>query len=161
MKPEPVDDLVAAWASLGGFLTGHADREHLIGLLKAAFVQGRLTKGELDQRVSQAFAARTFAELAAITADLPTSTLIPTATPTPTLIPTQPGAKVVTSAETAAVWSIGAAFLAVTLTAAAMFLGPGYFILVAGTIFMIMVATGGQLLFSQHERRSGSGGPAR
>ena len=40
-------------------------------MVKAAFVQGRLTKAELDARAGQAFAARTYADLAAITADLP------------------------------------------------------------------------------------------
>ena len=43
----------------------HADREHVIDLLKAAFVQGRLTKDELDARAGQALTARTYAELAA------------------------------------------------------------------------------------------------
>jgi Domain of unknown function (DUF1707) len=49
----------------------HADREHVIDLLKAAFVQGRLTKDELDTRAGQALTARTYAELAALTADIP------------------------------------------------------------------------------------------
>ena len=49
----------------------HADREHVIDLLKAAFVQGRLTKDELDARAGQALTARTYAELAALTADIP------------------------------------------------------------------------------------------
>jgi hypothetical protein len=49
----------------------HADREHVIDVLKAAFVQGRLTKDELDLRVGQTFASRTFADLTALTADLP------------------------------------------------------------------------------------------
>jgi hypothetical protein len=43
----------------------------VIGTLKAAFVQGRLTRDELDLRVGQALAPRTYAELAALTADLP------------------------------------------------------------------------------------------
>jgi hypothetical protein len=34
-------------------------------------VQGRLTKDELDARVSQTFASRTYADLAALTTDLP------------------------------------------------------------------------------------------
>ena len=37
-------------------------------MLKAAFVQGRLTKDELDARVGQTFASRTYADLAALTA---------------------------------------------------------------------------------------------
>jgi hypothetical protein len=49
----------------------HADREHVIGVLKAAFVQGRLSKDELNARVGQALAARTYADLAVLTADLP------------------------------------------------------------------------------------------
>ncbi len=50
---------------------GHADREQVIGTLKNAFVQGRLTKDELDARTGQALAARTHADLAALTADIP------------------------------------------------------------------------------------------
>jgi hypothetical protein len=49
----------------------HADREQVIGTLKAAFVQGMLDKDEFDLRVGQAFASRTYAELAAVTADIP------------------------------------------------------------------------------------------
>ena len=37
-------------------------------MLKAAFVQGRMTKDELDARVGQTFAARAYADLAALTA---------------------------------------------------------------------------------------------
>jgi Domain of unknown function (DUF1707) len=50
---------------------GHADREDVIETLKNAFVHGRLTKDELNQRVGQALAARTYADLAALTADTP------------------------------------------------------------------------------------------
>ena len=49
----------------------HADREQVIGLLKAAFVHGRLTKEEFDSRVDRAFTARTYAELTRLTDDLP------------------------------------------------------------------------------------------
>jgi len=49
----------------------HADREQVIGTLQAAFAQGRLTRDELDARAGQAFAARTYADLAALTADIP------------------------------------------------------------------------------------------
>jgi Domain of unknown function (DUF1707) len=50
---------------------GHADREQVTGVLKNAFTQGRLTSDELDARTSQALAARTYAELDALIADLP------------------------------------------------------------------------------------------
>lgn len=55
----------------GPMRAAHADREQVVDALKAAFVQGRLTQDELDARVGQALAARTYAELAALTTDLP------------------------------------------------------------------------------------------
>jgi len=64
------DGIPGAAAGRGGFRASHADRDRVIGLLKAAFVQGRLTKDELDERLGQALAARTHADLAALTADL-------------------------------------------------------------------------------------------
>ncbi len=48
-----------------------ADRERAVDVLKAGFAEGRLTKDEYDDRVSQAYAARTYAELAIVTGDLP------------------------------------------------------------------------------------------
>ena len=50
---------------------GHADRERVIEALKDAFVHGRLTRCELDSRAGEALAARTYADLAALTADIP------------------------------------------------------------------------------------------
>jgi hypothetical protein len=50
---------------------GHADREQVLETLKDAFVQGRLTRDELAARAGQALAARTYADLAALTADIP------------------------------------------------------------------------------------------
>ncbi len=48
-----------------------ADREYVIDTLKDAFVHGRLTRDELDARAGRALAARTYADLAALTADIP------------------------------------------------------------------------------------------
>jgi hypothetical protein len=62
-----------AAAGHGHLRAARADREHVIDLLKAAFVQGRLTKDELDARVGQALTARTYAQLAALTDDIPTA----------------------------------------------------------------------------------------
>ena len=55
----------------GRLRASHADREQVVDTLKAAFVQGRLAQDELDARVGQALAARTYDDLAALTADLP------------------------------------------------------------------------------------------
>src|SRR5271166_6012691 len=67
----PGDEMAAAGGSRGHLRASHGDREQVIGALKAAFVQGQLTKNELDARVGQTLAARTYADLAALTADLP------------------------------------------------------------------------------------------
>ena len=66
MATGPGDGLEAA--DRDHLRASHADREQVVGTLKAAFVQGRLTKDELDGPV---FTARTYAELAEVTADLP------------------------------------------------------------------------------------------
>jgi hypothetical protein len=50
---------------------GHADREQVVETLKDAFVPGRLTRDEFDARAGRALAARTFADLAALTAGIP------------------------------------------------------------------------------------------
>jgi hypothetical protein len=52
-----------------------ADRDRAIDVLKAGFAEGRLTIDELELRQTQALAARTYRELAALTADLPTGPL--------------------------------------------------------------------------------------
>ena len=63
-------DEIAARASGGSRLIGsRADREQVLDMLKAAFVQGRLAKDEFDQRVGQVLTA--YAELDALTADIP------------------------------------------------------------------------------------------
>jgi hypothetical protein len=49
----------------------HGDREQVIEVLKAAFVHGRLDKDEFDLRVGRALASRTYADLTALTADIP------------------------------------------------------------------------------------------
>jgi hypothetical protein len=55
----------------GQLRTSDADREQAIDVLKAAFVQGLLSKDEFSLRVGQVIASRTFAELGALTADIP------------------------------------------------------------------------------------------
>ena len=66
----PGDEMAAENRGRGEFRASHADREHVINTLKAAFIEGMLSKDEFDQRVAQAFGSRTYAELAPITADL-------------------------------------------------------------------------------------------
>jgi hypothetical protein len=46
-------DQGAADAARGYLRASHADREHVLDVLKAAFVQGMLSKAELDARVAR------------------------------------------------------------------------------------------------------------
>jgi hypothetical protein len=57
------------------WLAGNADRERAVGVLRAGFTEGRLTQEELDDRVARAYAARTYNDLWALTADLPAGAL--------------------------------------------------------------------------------------
>jgi Domain of unknown function (DUF1707) len=67
----PGDEIAAGAGGRGHLRASHADREQVIGTLKAAFVQGMLDKDEFDLRVGQALASRIYADLAALTADIP------------------------------------------------------------------------------------------
>jgi Domain of unknown function (DUF1707) len=51
MAAGPGDGRGPSVSGRGHLRASHADREHVIGTLKLAFVQGRLTKGELDERL--------------------------------------------------------------------------------------------------------------
>jgi len=55
----------------GHLRASHADRDQVVGSLKTAFVLGMLDQAEFGLRVGQALTARTYADLAALTADLP------------------------------------------------------------------------------------------
>ncbi len=70
----PGDETAAAASQgHGGFRASHADREQVIGTLKTAFMQGRLTEEELGERADQVYGSRTYAELAGVTPVPPTS----------------------------------------------------------------------------------------
>src|SRR6516165_10755570 len=64
-------DPALASRPLSGVKASDADREHVIGVLREAFAEGRLTAEEHSARVGQAYSARTYAELATVSADLP------------------------------------------------------------------------------------------
>jgi Domain of unknown function (DUF1707) len=72
---EPGDEIAAGEGGGSRLIASQADRKRVLDALKTAFVQGRLTKDEFDQRVGQVLA--TYAELDALTADIPVG-------PTPT-----------------------------------------------------------------------------
>jgi DUF1707 SHOCT-like domain/Tetratricopeptide repeat len=65
------DEIAAGAGGIDRLRASDADREQVIELLKAAFVQERLAKDEFDVRVGQVLASRTCAELDAVTAGIP------------------------------------------------------------------------------------------
>ena len=77
-------DLPATIAG-GELRASHADRDQVAELLRVAAGDGRLSPEELDDRLERALTARTYAELAALTADLP-------ATPGAAVVPPGAGA---------------------------------------------------------------------
>lgn len=48
-----------------------ADRDQVAGVLREALAQGRINADELEERLSRAYAARTFGDLEPLTSDLP------------------------------------------------------------------------------------------
>ncbi len=63
-----------------------ADRERAVDVLKAGFTEGRLTQDEYNDRMGRAYAARTYGELMALTADLPAGAM-PVSWPVPVYQP--------------------------------------------------------------------------
>jgi hypothetical protein len=149
----PGDELAAG---RGQLRASHADRDQVAGTLKIAFIQGRLTKDEFDLRVGQAFAARTYADLAALTADIPAG-LVDTQPPRP-LARNQGWPPLNNGAKTAASVITAALMLTAVLWVIAWFASSGTAlsaaIVATGTDFMIIFAAGAQLLESRRQHRS-------
>jgi hypothetical protein len=79
----PWDPARAAAPGHARFLASDADRERVVDVLKTAFVHGLLTRDELGTRTGRALTARTYAELAVVTAGLtarPAGSLAPART---------------------------------------------------------------------------------
>ena len=76
------DQMAAGAGGRTRMQASHADRDQVIDVLKAAFVQGRLAKDEFDLRVGQVLGSRTYADLNALTADIPAG-LVSAQSPSP------------------------------------------------------------------------------
>ena len=68
-----------------------ADRERAVDVLKAGFAEGRLTQDEYNDRMGRAYTARTYGELATLTADLPAGASPMPAWPVPAYQPPPSG----------------------------------------------------------------------
>ena len=71
MLVSPGDETAAGAESQARLRASAADREQIIEVLKVAFVQDRITKDELDQRIGKVLASRTYDDLDILTADIP------------------------------------------------------------------------------------------
>jgi len=69
-----------------GMRAASTDRERAVDVLKAGFAEGRLTQEEYNFRMDRAYHAKTYGELAALTADLPAGAM-PTVWPVPVYQP--------------------------------------------------------------------------
>jgi hypothetical protein len=156
MATGPGHEKALSAARLGHMRASHADREQVIETLKAAFVQGQLTKDELDARAGQAFAARTYADLAALTTDLPAG--LPGAAP-----PRAQAGRPVSNAAKAGIWLT----IAVTVPAVLSFLGGAQlFLLLTPFYFMALAFLGAEITVSRYpnlcqRRRPPPGGAPR
>ena len=138
----------AAAAGRGRLRASHADRENVLDVLGAAFVQGRLTKDEFDMRVGQTFASRTSAELAALTADIPAGLIGAQS-------PRRPARAQAPHPENKVVNSCACATLALLLLAAALLTGNyGLFFAVSAAIVAVLSVAGGRMVHSSHKKRS-------
>jgi hypothetical protein len=154
----PGDEIAAG---RGRLRASHADREHVIETLKVAFVQGRLAKDEFDARVGQVFDARTYAELSAVTADIPAG-LVAAQPPKPPLVQSPP--PVVTDVKTAArmiatATAIPAASWAFLIFAPNRYTdNAGLALLVLSSTFVwliFLLLVGADVLVSRDQKRSG------
>jgi len=159
----PGDQWAARPAPRGRLRASHADREQVIEVLKAAFVQGRLTKDEFDARLGQALASRTYADLTALTADIPAGPAIAQPPRGPARVQVQPpGAKGIRSS--VRVMSAGTV-LAAGVWVVALLTGSTTALMLALTITIGYIGTlllaGAVLLESRREQRSAGQLPPR
>ena len=123
---------------LGHLRASRADREQVIDVLKVAFVQERLDKEELDDRVAQALAARTYADLGALIADLPA---LPGKRPVRPVLPQRMRLRDRQGVQ--AVGAAGAALVAImtTFAAGAVFGTGGFLIMIAVNAVLAVLLT--------------------
>ena len=137
-----------------------SDRAQVIENLKAAYVYGLVTKDEFDARVSQTFAARTHAELALVTADIPAGLAAASSPPRPA--PAKGNAPVHARLRPGDRAIMATAILAGLALTAAIFAGP-YAALPelvgVGSAFVSLFLLAAMMRGSRRNQRSGSQPP--
>ncbi len=154
----PEDEMAARTGDRSRLRASHADREQVIGILKAAFVQGLLNQDEFDLRIGQAFGSPTYADLAAVTADIP----VGIAPAQPSEPPRAEGhqrvlrpGRVIMGATVLCAGVVGAESAAGSDNPVAISLSMA----VVLTYFLLLSIVGGCMLSSWHDKRSGGQPP--
>jgi Domain of unknown function (DUF1707) len=150
----PADEMPGA-GDRSRLRASHADREQVIDVVKAAFVQGRLAKDEFDQRIGRVFASRTYADLAVLTADIPAGLIRAQASQEPA----HPPAPMSMDRKVFRSWASATVMLpGMVVAASAMQSGqPAVFGLIVALVFACLVAlpvSGLVMLHSRYEKRS-------
>jgi len=145
----PEDEMAAA--ARGRLRTSHADRERVIDTLKSAFVQGMLTKDEFDARAGQTFASRTYAELAALTADIGPALL----RAPPPRQPARPAEAQVDSSQNKVVNAGACVMLAILVLTTAFCAGNfGVFLAAVAAIAVALFVAGARMIYLRNEKHS-------
>jgi Domain of unknown function (DUF1707) len=151
----PGDNTTAAGRRGNGRLrVSRGDREQVIELLKAAFVEDRLTKEELDARVGRVLASRTRADLAVVTADItagPNAGQMHAGPPGGPARARVRGGPPVSNAAKAGM-AVGVAVAVATVLAFATSIPPAFLFIVS--FFFTALLAGAWLLISRDEERS-------
>jgi hypothetical protein len=121
-------------------------REQVTRTLKAALAQGRLTRDEYDERMGQASASRSGAELAALTVDLPAGRMDAPARP-----PTARDVRIGVSVSIAAASVVAAILLWQPDDALAFMM----FLFAAITLLVAPIVTVGMMVDVRRQKRSG------
>jgi Domain of unknown function (DUF1707) len=139
----------AAAAGRGHLRASDADRDQVVDTLKAAFVQGRLTKDELGQRATQALASRTYGELAALTTDIAVRLIEAQPSPRPARTHAQAPSRTLAPAPTRARVNKKTVAWAVCMILMPATLGAAFVTYYAGFLLMFMLAFIGVTITAQ------------
>lgn len=152
----PGDEMAPRAGGHGHLRASDSDRTQVIDDLKAAYVDGLVTKDEFDARVSQALASRTHAELALVTADLPAGQQRPRLAPA---WGNAPAAAKVRLGDRAIITTAVVAGLALIIAlSAGPFASPAAFLLLlgaAGSAFVSLALLRNRIRGSRRGKRSG------
>jgi DUF1707 SHOCT-like domain len=151
--------MAAGAASRGRMRASHADREQVIDTLKTAFVHGQLTRDELDARTGRALAARTYADLAALTADIPPAPAAARPTRPPVPVRRRPLARAAAGSGSCLVIAAAAVWAAIILPADQGGSSPwiGLMVLLAVSGLWTAVGIMGYAVFTAWDERSSRG----